>query len=64
MTSPSPTPNKVRYLIAGTGGVGGAIGAFLALLMFRQWPERTFWIALPLMLLGTYFASVKRTDAA
>ena len=40
------------------------IGAFLSLLMFRQWPERTFWIALPLMLLGTYFASVKRTDAA
>ena len=40
------------------------IGAFLSLLMFRQWPERTFWIALPLMLLGTYFASVKRADAA
>ena len=40
------------------------IGAFLSLLIFRQWPERTFWIALPLMLLGTYFASVKRTDAA
>lgn len=31
MTSPSPNTDKVRYLIAGTGGVGGAIGAFLAL---------------------------------
>lgn len=37
------------------------IGAFLSLLLFRQWPAARFWIALAIMLLGAWLAA---TDGA
>lgn len=69
---------SIRFYIYAQRGLGAAktsayyalapfLGAGLSLLLFRQWPDRFFLLALPLMAAGTWLASTDgkpRADAA